>query len=63
MLGTSGAGFVKSSYSHPGDCIEVAIPPAGAVAVRDSKDPNGPRLVVTRAAWAEFVQFAAGHTV
>jgi hypothetical protein len=36
------------------DCVEVAITPA-IVHVRDSKRPDGPRLAVTRAAWAGFV--------
>ena len=48
----------KSSYSGTtgGDCIEAApgfIP--GVVPVRDSKDPQGPALLVTTAAFASFV--------
>jgi len=48
----------KSSYTHDngGNCVELARLP-GAVAVRDSKDPGGPVLLVTpgslRAAVAE----------
>lgn len=57
-----GARFVKSSYSHPGDCVEVAIPTVGTVAVRDSKDTAGPRLTFDRQAWAAFLNFAAAHT-
>ncbi|HEY1346575.1 MAG TPA: DUF397 domain-containing protein, partial [Streptosporangiaceae bacterium] len=38
-----------------GQCVEVA-PVAGAVAVRDSKNPAGPRLIFTRQAWAAFVE-------
>jgi uncharacterized protein DUF397 len=43
----------KSSYSGGGgsECVEVAFPPA-RVAVRDSKNPAGPRLVFPRAALA-----------
>ncbi|MFI0405340.1 DUF397 domain-containing protein [Actinomadura sp. 3N508] len=39
----------KSSYttSNGGDCVELASVP-GTVAVRDSKDPDGPKLLVTR---------------
>lgn len=45
----------KSSYSGSGggDCAEVASTP-GAVLVRDSKDPDGPRLGVGVRAWQEF---------
>lgn len=47
----------KSSYSglkKDGNCVEVAGAP-DAVAMRDSKDPAGPVLVVSRAAFARFV--------
>lgn len=55
----------KSSYSgeNGGDCVEMSIPHSGAIAVRDSKDPNGPRLMVSREAWQAFVDFAARQTV
>ena len=45
----------KSSYSgsNGGDCIEVAPLPA-AIAVRDSKDPDGPNLIFTPQDWAAF---------
>jgi hypothetical protein len=46
----------KSSYSNgtgSGNCIEVRTGP-GAVAVRDSKDPHGPALPLTPAAWCDF---------
>lgn len=44
-----------SSYSGSGsDCVEVAPAPAG-VLVRDSKDPAGPALAVTTAAWRAFL--------
>ncbi|WP_326649920.1 MULTISPECIES: DUF397 domain-containing protein [unclassified Streptomyces] len=50
----------KSSYSGSsgGDCVEVAACPA-AVAVRDSKDPDGPAFAVPAAAFAAFVAAAA----
>ena len=45
----------KSSYSgSASDCVEVAFVGEG-VATRDSKDPNGPALVFTRAEWATFL--------
>jgi len=34
-------------------CVEIASHDGG-VAIRDSKDPLGPRLTFTRAAWAGF---------
>jgi hypothetical protein len=46
----------KSSHSSAnGQCVEVA-PVGGAIAVRDSKDPAGPRLIFTCQAWAAFVE-------
>jgi uncharacterized protein DUF397 len=46
----------KSSYSsaNGGNCVEVARDMPAAVAVRDSKDPEGPKLAFTPAAWREF---------
>ncbi|BCJ33470.1 DUF397 domain-containing protein [Actinocatenispora thailandica] len=40
--------------SGNGACVEVAGNLPGVVAVRDSKDPDGPALVVTPAAWTAF---------
>ncbi|MEU6081035.1 DUF397 domain-containing protein [Streptomyces sp. NPDC047108] len=49
----------KASYSEEvGDCVEVATVPH-AVAIRDSKDPDGPALTFTPAAFAAFVAAAA----
>ncbi len=46
-----------SSYSgsNGGTCVEVAGNLPGVVAVRDSKDPDGPVLTFSRADWAAFV--------
>ena len=46
----------KSSYSgsNGGDCVEVAAALPDAIAVRDSKDPDGPRLMFTPQDWAAF---------
>jgi Domain of unknown function (DUF397) len=46
----------KSSYSggNGGACVEVARNLPGAVAVRDSKDPDGPRLAFTPEEWTAF---------
>jgi Domain of unknown function (DUF397) len=52
----SRAEWRKASYSstNGGNCVEVARNLPGAVAVRDSKDPDGPALVFTPAAWDAF---------
>lgn len=47
----------KSSYSgsNGGNCVEVAGNLPGIVAVRDSKDPDGPALTFTPADWRAFI--------
>jgi hypothetical protein len=47
--------WIKSSYSANGACVEVRSPVPQAVAVRDSKAPDGPRLSFRPAAWTGFV--------
>ncbi len=44
----------KSSYTSEEQCVEVAYP-ANAVAVRDSKDPEGPALLVSPSAFASLL--------
>jgi len=45
----------KSSHSNPsGNCVEAADLPGG-VALRDSRFPDGPALVVTSATWDAFL--------
>jgi hypothetical protein len=44
----------KSSHSKKLECIEVARTTT-AVAVRDSKDPNGPTLLIPTATFARFL--------
>jgi hypothetical protein len=50
----------KSSRSNPsGNCVELAVLPDGAgVAVRNSRDPDGPALVYTRDEVVAFLQGA-----
>jgi hypothetical protein len=58
MAGTdlSGALWRKSRRSQQsGACVEVATNLPGVVLIRDSKDPDGPRLVISGLAWAAFV--------
>jgi hypothetical protein len=47
----------KSSYSggNGGQCVEVATNLPGLVAVRDSKHPDGPKLIFTPDEWAAFL--------
>jgi uncharacterized protein DUF397 len=46
----------KSSVSASnGSCVELAPLPEGGVAVRDSKDRQGPILRFTQAEWSAFV--------
>ncbi|WP_242885203.1 DUF397 domain-containing protein [Actinomadura litoris] len=46
----------KSSHSAGtgGECVEMASAP-GLVAIRDSKDPHGPKLVIPRDTFASLV--------
>ncbi|MFI1961844.1 DUF397 domain-containing protein [Streptomyces althioticus] len=48
--------WFKSSYSggNATECLEAAYAPGG-VLIRDSKRPSGPRLELSRHAWAQFV--------
>ncbi|GAB2450219.1 DUF397 domain-containing protein [Streptomyces incanus] len=59
-----GVRWLRSSYSTgANNCVETARPAsgpgAGLLAVRDSKDPAGPALLISPGSWAEFV--AAVH--
>ena len=47
----------KSSYSgQTGDCVEVADNLPGVLAVRDSKDPAGPALMLAPVAWGALTR-------
>ncbi|SNR42729.1 DUF397 domain-containing protein [Actinomadura mexicana] len=48
----------RRSLSNGGECVELAGV-GGAVAVRDSKDPDGPVLLLTRATLRTAVRSAA----
>ncbi|MGW4021518.1 DUF397 domain-containing protein [Streptomyces sp. NPDC005009] len=51
--------WIKSSYSTPDgpDCVEVATAP-DHILIRDSKNPNGPRLTLTPTTWTAFLPYA-----
>ena len=51
-----------STSTVNGNCVEVARMPGGGVAVRDSKNPDGPMLRFTAAEWSAFAAgVAAGE--
>jgi len=53
----SRAEWQKSSYSsQSGNCVEVARNLPGLVAVRDSKEPAGAKLVVAQQTWRVFLR-------
>lgn len=45
----------KSSYSAMQDCVEVRLEDE-RVAVRDSKNPDGPQLHLERTEWQTFLK-------
>ncbi|GAA2975970.1 DUF397 domain-containing protein [Streptomyces fulvorobeus] len=52
--------WTKSSYSGGnGACVEVKSPLTQAIAVRDSKAPEGPSLTFVSGAWNAFVRDVA----
>ena len=56
MRDLTGAIWHKSTRSGAnGDCVEVADNLPGVVAVRDSKNPHGPKLIFQTPAWSAFV--------
>ncbi|RAO63874.1 DUF397 domain-containing protein [Micromonospora saelicesensis] len=64
MAELNGALWRKSARSgdNNGACVEVADNLPGLVAVRDSKDPTGPALTFSPAAWISFVRATkSGH--
>ncbi|MGH3398095.1 MAG: DUF397 domain-containing protein [Streptosporangiaceae bacterium] len=57
MTDLSSAIWRKSTFSggNGGNCVEVARNLPNVVAVRDSKDPDGPKLTVTPSQWQAFL--------
>jgi hypothetical protein len=55
----------KSSYSSSTgqNCVEVATNLPDLVAVRDSRDPHGPRLLISPADWQSFVRHVRDCTL
>ncbi|MFZ3569007.1 DUF397 domain-containing protein [Streptomyces sp. BH097] len=60
LNGVGARSWRKSSYSggEGNNCLEVAdthTPVTGIVRVRDSKNPDGPKLVLRAEPWSAFV--------
>ena len=52
----SRADWHTSSYSgQDGNCVEIATNLPGTVAIRDSKNPDGPTLMISVAEWRAFI--------
>jgi hypothetical protein len=52
------ADWRKSRHSNPsGNCVEIAELPDGAIAIRNSRFPDGPALICAR---TDFTEFLAG---
>ena len=58
----SNATWRKSSYSggNGGNCVEIAVLADDSRAVRDSKDPEGPKLVFAPETWRTFTTAVKG---
>ncbi|MBW8484217.1 DUF397 domain-containing protein [Actinomadura parmotrematis] len=55
----TGAAWRTSSYSGSGDqCVEVAPLTGARHAVRDSKDPHGPAMILSPAGWRGLLDSA-----
>jgi Domain of unknown function (DUF397) len=63
IIDLSRARWHKSTHSNGGEggCIEVADNLPGVVAVRDSKDPDGPVLTLGTAAWRQVIRDVKGE--
>ncbi|SCG55513.1 DUF397 domain-containing protein [Micromonospora halophytica] len=65
MTDLTGAVWRKSTRSggNGGNCVEVATNLPDVVAVRDSKDPDGPALIFTPNAWSALITAAGSPTL
>ena len=52
----------SSRSSDEGECVEVATFPSGEVGVRDSKNPDGPCLTLSRHAFRSLLAQASADT-
>jgi hypothetical protein len=56
MAGTVGHEWRKSGRCDSANCVEVAYAD-GRIAIRDGKDPEGPRLIFAVEEWTSFVDW------
>lgn len=49
--------FARSSFSEGGDCVEIVR--TEVIGVRNSNDPDGPVLLLTRRGWEAFARILA----
>ncbi|RCG29820.1 DUF397 domain-containing protein [Sphaerisporangium album] len=58
------AAWQKSSYSgdNGGQCVEVASNLPRIVAIRDSKNSDGPALISTPSEWNHFLSAIKSHS-
>lgn len=54
---TSAKWFKSTESSNDGSCVEVAFVDS-LIAVRDSKNPEGPKLIFTKKEWRAFLSGA-----
>jgi hypothetical protein len=54
----TGATWRKSTYSNGsgGNCVQIAELAGGDRALRDSKNPDGPKLIFTPGEWEVFTE-------
>jgi hypothetical protein len=53
--------WLRSSYSTgANNCVEMAVFGTGVLAVRDSKNPEGPALIFKATAWSAFLEGVRG---
>ncbi|MFF5085471.1 DUF397 domain-containing protein [Actinoplanes sp. NPDC000266] len=50
-----GQWFKSTRSGGDSDCVEACFLESGDVAVRDSKNPDGPRLIFTASEWGAFI--------
>jgi Domain of unknown function (DUF397) len=55
--GAEGLAWRRSTRCDSGSCVEVAVT-EDRVLLRDSREPDGPRLSVSRTEWLEFLAWA-----
>ncbi|WP_435812796.1 DUF397 domain-containing protein [Streptomyces mirabilis] len=61
-LGASDQSTASDGRSAGQECVEVARNIPGTVALRDSKDVDGPVVVVAPSAWAAFAVYVGQRT-